>query len=308
MKQYGALLLLSGLFLGIYGCSDTATEQATPPTSKLVLNNASEKWADYWYQGEAEINSYRLTQQRYGQRRTGSAVLVFVTEPFGIEDQVKLDDPSAFDDEDKKTVLKLNRIHRFTTGIYDYSLMQSVFTPVNLSTPERTLKTTTTVQDWCGQTFSQLNARDGKYEHRQFSYFEKEGDLTQKLPLVLLEDELFSLIRMNPAHLQGAKIELLPGQFTSTMFHEPLAPKEARIRFINTENHRQCMVEYLHADKTLQIDFKANFPFTILGWKETINNIVVTEGQLISSIKSPYWQQNGQQFEVMRDSLQLNFF
>ena len=35
---------------------------------------------NYWHAGKAELNSYNLTQSRYGEARAGKAVLIFVTE------------------------------------------------------------------------------------------------------------------------------------------------------------------------------------------------------------------------------------
>ena len=46
---------------------------------------------NYWYQGKAEVASYKLEQARYGEMRDGHAVLVFVTEDFSKSKQVKLD-------------------------------------------------------------------------------------------------------------------------------------------------------------------------------------------------------------------------
>jgi hypothetical protein len=36
----------------------------------------------YWFNGEAELSSFQLTQARYGELREGKAVMIFVTEPF----------------------------------------------------------------------------------------------------------------------------------------------------------------------------------------------------------------------------------
>ena len=84
----------------------------------------------YWYQGKAELTSYNLEQARYGEMREGQAVLIFVTEDFSKSKQVKLDNPGAAGDDAEK-VLKLNMTKKFDTGLYPYSMMSSVFTPVN---------------------------------------------------------------------------------------------------------------------------------------------------------------------------------
>ena len=155
-------------------------------------------FAAYWYRGEAELTSYRLSQARYGAIREGEAVLIYVTEPFSRRRHVKVDDAEAAGD-DAETVLKLNATRSFVTGIYPYSMMTSVFTPVDLARP--TLKVTTTAQEWCGHTFTQLNRARAGWSLRAFSYFEQEGDRTQNLPDVWLEDALWTTLRLDPAAL-----------------------------------------------------------------------------------------------------------
>jgi len=84
------------------------------------------EWGDYWFQGKAEINSYNLTQYRYGEARDGEAVLIFVTEDFSRKKHVKLDDTEAAG-RDKISVLKMNQTREFVTGIYPYHMMLSAF-------------------------------------------------------------------------------------------------------------------------------------------------------------------------------------
>jgi len=56
-----------------------------------VKINEVTKLDDYWYQGKAEISSYQLEQARYSDVHPGEAVLVFVTEDFLTDKQVKND-------------------------------------------------------------------------------------------------------------------------------------------------------------------------------------------------------------------------
>lgn len=129
----------------------------------------------HWYQGKAEITSYKLEQARYGEIHKGDAVLIFVTEDFSRSKQVKLDNPVQAGN-DAVPVLKLNFTKKFNTGIYPYSMMLSVFTPVQIENYPRTLKATASSQEWCGHTFTQLNLRDNRYQAVLYSYFEDEGD------------------------------------------------------------------------------------------------------------------------------------
>ena len=168
---------------------------------------ADEAFGTYWYQGKAEITSYALEQARYGEIHKGHAVLIYVTEDFSGKKQVKLDRPEAAGD-DRVKVLKLNFTKKFSTGLYPYSMMTSVFSPVG---DPRPLKVTTSSQEWCGHTFTQLNRiRDG-YKVRQLSYFESEGDETTTFENAVTEDGLWTAIRLDPSGLPTGKIELIPG-------------------------------------------------------------------------------------------------
>jgi len=56
-----------------------------------ISSNAqlSQEFKQHWFDGYAEINSYALNQSRYGEQRNGSAVLIYVTEDFLADEQVK---------------------------------------------------------------------------------------------------------------------------------------------------------------------------------------------------------------------------
>ena len=62
----------------------------------------------YWHDGKAEIDGYRLTMDRYGEPRQGTAVAIYVTEPFSESRRVKVNDP-AQNPKDTFDVLKLNK-------------------------------------------------------------------------------------------------------------------------------------------------------------------------------------------------------
>ncbi len=183
--------------------------------------SANKDFSDYWYQGEVEISSYKLSQARYGALHEGSAVLIFVTEDFSKEKHVKLDNPAEAGDDGVK-VMKLNLIKLFNTGIYPYSMMSPVFSPVNLQDHPDALKVTTTSQEWCGHTFTQLNLEGDAYQAQLFSYFESEGGQQLEMENALLEDELWNMIRINPAKLPSGKINIIPGTMYQRLSHKPL--------------------------------------------------------------------------------------
>lgn len=265
---------------------------------------AFSQFAAYWYKGEGEVNTYRLEQSRYGEVREGEAVMVFVTEDFSKSKQVKLDNPAEAGN-DKVSVLKLNYLRRFVTGIYDYSMMESVFTPVRLEEYPHSLKLTTSSQEWCGHTFTQFNLDGDDYTVKTFSYFEEEGDSNKSLDAALLEDELWNRIRINPESIPTGVTEVIPGVFYARLLHRKLEPKQARIRFENREGMKVLVLEYLHLQRSLSIGFEPEFPHRILTWTEEDGGELSSRGVLKESIKSAYWQKNAAQFEYLRDTLEL---
>ncbi len=290
---FATLILATGCYSGGNQSSQTV----------LVANNsAGSKFADYWFNGEAELNTFELKQSRYGEIRTGEAVMVFVTEDFSKSKQVKLDNPEK-NKGDKVSVLKLNQIRRFVTGIYDYSMMQSVFTPTDLANHPRSLKSTTSLQDWCGQTFSQINLDGGLYKVANFSYFEQEGDNTTKLKADLMEDELWNRIRIAPESIQEGNYQFIPSVFYARLLHDPLKARQARVRKTMNETTTNLILEYLHLDRTLTIEYSTAFPHKILYWTEMQDGRLLSEGKLKTSIKSAYWRQQAVKYEYLRDSL-----
>ena len=283
-----------------YGCQSPAPREDAPSFTHFTGAN---EFADYWYQGQAELSSYELDIIRYGEPRRGDAVLIFVTEDFSRSRHVKLDYPEQAGD-DKVSVLKLNAIWKFPTGIYDYSLMGSLFTPVDLQAFPHSLKMSCSVQDWCGQAYFQLNRDKKDYVLRQYSYFETEGDQSYQVGPDLLEDELFTRIRINPGSVPEGEIDLLPGGFHARLKHLPLKPKRARIQFQATT---QCVVEYLHLDRTLRINFETAFPHRILSWSEEEGQRVVVSGKLRKTLQTAYWTKNSNEYLPLRDTLELMY-
>lgn len=205
------LLLFLTLTLLFITNTQTAKSQPQP--------HQNEQFKDYWYAGKAEITSYKLNQARYGKTHDGYAVLIFVTEDFSKKKQVKLDYSSKYKNDAVK-VLKLNLVKKFNTGIYKYSIMESIFTPVNLNDYPNSLKLTSSMHEWCGHIFTQLNLGNNSYGVNQYSYFESDGDKSFTLPKIFLEDELWTRIRISPQSLPTGKI--IPSLLISRLKHKEL--------------------------------------------------------------------------------------
>lgn len=278
-------------------------EASLVPDQELSSTSRSKEFDEYWYSGTGEISSYELKQERYGQVRKGDIVLVFVTEPFSHKKQVKLDRPQKAGN-DNVSVLKLNHIRKFNTGIYDYSIITSTFTPVELEQHPLTLKSTTSSQEWCGHTYTQLNLDGSKYRLQEFSYFESEGDKDSNMEAAILEDDLFSRIRITGGLPEG-DIKIIPSTVYSRFAHVPMKPTTATITKSMSDGVILYDVSYKNLDRKLSIDVESAFPYKILGWKEDSGNGRITTATLRKSINSPYWSQNGNEDEGLRDELQL---
>jgi len=282
-------------------CADTAVAQETS------------NFGDYWYQGKAEITSYRLEQARYGEMRQGDAVLIFVTEPFSQSKQVKLDHPQVAK-ADAVNVLKLNLTKKFTTGIYPYSMMMSTFTPIPRDDPWKVLKVTTSSQEWCGHTFTQLNAGDDGYSAELRSYFESEGDQELDLGKVLLEDSIWSLIRLSPIDLPTGEIEIVPGTLYQRLSHQPLVVQSAVATLAEQDDDLiRYRLHYPDLERTLIWTFERVFPHRIQSWEETrksgfgpSDEPLTTRATLNKRILLEYWRYNSVADETWRSEMGLD--
>jgi len=271
------------------------TIKSTPP---------SKEFNDYWYAGKAELNSYTLKQSRYGELREGEVVLVFVTEPFSLSKQVKLDNPQRAG-ADKVPVMKLNQLRKFNTGIYDYSVMTSTFTPIDTVQYPNTLKLNTSMQEWCGHTFTQLNLEDNNYHFKEYSYFESEGDTERQIKLALLEEELMTRLRINDGKLPSGKTTLILSSLYSRFSHNEMNISEANISSSETDDTVTHTIDYEHLPRKITITTQKAFPYKILSWTEDNGDGLITEATLKKSINESYWNQKSLSDEAMRDKLEL---
>jgi hypothetical protein len=265
----------------------------------------------YWYQGLAEVNRYGLTQSRYGELHDGEAVLIYVTEEFDAEAQVKWDHGER---THVVPILKLNAYRRFYTGVYPYTIMTSVFAPV--APGALALKVTMAVQEWCGTTFSQLNLRDGGYQGLLFSYFQSEGDQRFDLPEGWLEDALWTQLRRDPEGLPTGSFALVPSLVSLRLNHREAAALPASATLSDPQPIegvegwdqpvRHYAVRYdasAGTGRSLDIWFEAAFPHRVVAWEETgpalynpaggAPEVLTTRAVLTNSVLLDYWARHG---------------
>lgn len=299
MQKLARLTLSLSLFLFL-----VAVLMSCAPENREGVEET--QFASYWYQGTAEINVFDLQQSRYGERRQGKAVMIFVTEDFSKSKQVKLDAPEDRPSDAQK-VLKLNMTRDFVTGVYPYHTMLSIFTPVYEESPAP--KLTASVTEWCGQSFTQLNYKSGKYTAKQFSYFESEGDLESKLD-GQAEEELFTLLRLNPNLVPLGNVTLIPSLIFQRFAHIPLKPEQATIsRKMIGSDQAELTVVYGEIGRKIAIRYQQLFPYEITGFTETWTKAngqqEVTTATRTHLRQMPYWKQNEQVYESLRKELGL---
>lgn len=256
---------------------------------------------EYWYGGKAEITSYSLTQARYGELRKGDAVLIYVTEDFLPKEQVKADKQNP----DNISVLKLNSTKNFNTGIYPYSIMQSSFYPV--SDDRSALKVSGSVQEWCGQAYTQINARK-MFEITTHSYFENEADKQEKIPPAILENELWNKIRIRPEQLPTGEQSIIPSVEYCRLMHKDAKAYKASALLVKDNETYTYTIFYPELDRDLSIKFNSSFPYEIMSWTETYKQGALklsTVATKIKTIKTDYWTKNKNEFGFYRDSLGL---
>lgn len=274
-----------------YSCN---TNSPQINTTLNTLSEAKERHVlePYWFDGNAEVNTYELEQVRYGAHRKGKAVAIFVTEPFIRSRQVKADhyDPK---NTDHTVVLKLNLVREFQTGIYPYRLFSSVFTDLGESASPHALKAVSSIYEWCGVAFTQLNQQDNHFALHAYSYFESEGDRQDRLPIQFLEDELFNLIRINPELLPIGDTNMIPGLSYCRLKHQAIQSVKSDCSKSNVNDTvAEYHIEQAAFQRSIRIQYLIKPPHDILSWEESYPE----EGVIMSSTakrthkeKLQYW-------------------
>lgn len=307
------LFLIIAAIVVLFSCATVLSPDKSP--SEASENELRDpEFNAYWYTGKAELSSYDLQQARYGEMHEGKSLMIFVTEDFLLEDQVKKESASS---GKATSILKLNKIDRFKTGLYDYSIMLSTFTPIQRNLFPQALKTTFTSQDWCGQSFMQMNLKEGGYLASTRSYFESEGDEDINLGNAILEDELWTRLRMDPLSLPQGKVQFISSSQHIRLRHTELTTEQAEVRLTLqvTDDNREQYVYSVNFDsgRKLTIFFQSVFPYRIYGWEEKVKSgfgqsskWLTTKATLDKTIKSSYWAENSPEFMPKRKELGLD--
>jgi hypothetical protein len=181
-----SLIAVSAAAVLAIPASSTATAKSTgaAPASPALPIPPSPAFLRYWKSGLAEITSYAITTERYGEMRKAQCVMVLVYEEMNADTRIKVESDRTPAPK-RIPVLKLNNLLKFTTGVYDYSVMTSVFAgltgPGSLR-PFPPQKISLSSQEWSGQVFHQIVPRPNGLYSEIHSYLESEGDAIGTLP------------------------------------------------------------------------------------------------------------------------------
>lgn len=277
------------------GPAQIAEPLAAGIQAPLPQVKVSKKFKEHWRDDRAELSGYVITTMRYGRPRHGVVVLVYVTEPMDGRVWVKTDDP----DEHSVDVLKLNHTLNFRTGIYPYSVMTSVFSPVDGQGRERfaPAKISLTVQEWCGHVFREIFPKGNHLHSVAHSYFAGEGDRRETIrtePMTLYEDALLIQLReLDGAFAEGRNWEgfIVPTLWSGRKSHKPPRPVPATITrteaAIRGEPVTLFKLRYRGYTRTFVVE--KSHPHRVLGWD-------ISDGEQASILRTtrlPYWMLNG---------------
>lgn len=282
------IFFLNSLAFGLSAMTDTWSER--------------QAWIQgFWYAG-AEINRYELSQNCYGQQHSGHCEWIFVTEPFDSQQQVK-------DEQGKGVaidVLKLNALRHFHTGLYSYRSMVSTFQPVDIERYPYPLKSNASIQDWCGQTFQQINRQPQGWQLRLYSYFQRMGDQNQSLADAYVEDALWLWIRLNPEALPLGEFPIIPGAFHSRIAHCQPQVLRAVGRLERHASTWTYSLDYQDYDRRLSIDFDIEFPHIIRAWQASSKQGTTRAVLRKRWMHCNYWEHNQPQDRSLRRQLDLD--
>lgn len=277
-------------------------QDATAPGTTPVYDAAF--W-EHWGDGQAEMASYDLRIMRYGEERKGTAVAIFVTEPFSNAVRVKSDGGRAKGDQ--FPVLKLNLVKDFPTGVYDYNMMASTFvalTSVNGRPAGTATKVSFSSQEWCGHVYHQLLFDKAGVREQIHSYFDGEADKSETLKARaggISEDALFmwarglAYPRLKPG--ESISVPMLMSIQHARLNHKPVAWTEAKLSRSKQGSTQEVPagsfeVETLTAalgDRTWTFHVELAAPHRLIKWACTSGE----SGELVGAERMKYWDLKG---------------
>jgi len=184
-------------------------------------------------------------------------------------------------------------------------MMASIFTPID--SEEKTYKVATSSQEWCGHTYTQLNHKGSAYVGKLHSYFQDEADQEFTIADALLEDDIWTKIRLDPSALPKGDIDMIPGTMFLRLKHKDhtVEPAKAQLKSTPDEALSTYTIAYKNFSRELSITFENEFPHAIISWEE-VSNGGKTTARRTHSINSPYWEKHDVADGELRKKLGLD--
>ena len=303
--------------VGACGASGAAPGASTGGAATLVphpdfparpAHRASREFTAAWSDGKAELSGYRAIVPRYGHLREAELVLIYVTEPMDRRTWIKDDEVRGADRVD---VLKLNASLKFLTGIYPYSVMTSVFAPVDDWGGDRfsPVKITLSAQEWCGHVFAGVWPGRDRLESQVTSYFASEGETHETMTTpagTLYEDALLIQLRELDGPFAGGHDwhgSIVPTLWGVRRAHEPIRAVAATITRSDARagdvDVTRFVLERPGFRRTYDVERAA--PHRVIAWQSSDGEDV----HILQTARLPYWQLNDPGNETYRDQLGL---
>lgn len=305
LQTVGMLTLLASSALLLLGSCSNEPAPLAP--------RADGEFETLWYDGQAELAGYVWKGSRYGELRTGEAVAIFVTETVDADSHVKLDDPS----KSGVTVLKLNLVRDFQTGLYDYDTTTSVFAEVGAFRP---LRVTFASQEWCGHVHESLDVGK-KLALDVQSYFEGESVATTLAwkENAVLGDHLFVWLRgLRGAPLAAGETRELP--YLADGFERRLRHAKAEWQSVKITRAAANASETVPAGtfpavvytlatgdgRSGRVAIEEAYPHRLLAWSWQRGAEVLDSGAMTGSKRLKYWELHAEGQGALRAELGLS--
>lgn len=313
MARFGLEIALAGALL-LAGCAKAPEPAAAPVVEKVVKDAASPVYdAAFWKtwgDGFAELTSYDLQYPRYGAKRGGTAVAIVVAETFANSLRVK-SDPGVRGKDDEFSVMKLNLVEDFQTGVYDYNLMLQSFVAlesVNGRAAGVLTKAAWSSQEWCGNLFKQALIDRDAARISSHSYFDGEGDQETKLAApgaaFLSEDALFLWARgMAWPAMKAGETREVPLLFSLQSARFKKGPAQMGTAVLTRESGGEFDVyrAKLSDGRERVFEVEKTAPFRVVKYTGSDG----LEAKMIASERMKYWELNKPEGVAALEKLKL---
>jgi hypothetical protein len=299
----------SALLLLLASCNASASgstaDVTLPDFPARPRDRASAAFGRVWHDGRAEMSSYDAVVSRYDAPRTAELVLVTVTEPMDRRTWIKDDDVRG---ENRVEVLKENVSLKFETGIYPYSVLTSVFMPVDAWRGERfsPVKISLSVQEWCGHVFHGVWPGEDRFLERRFSYFASEGERAESVstgPDVVYEDALLVQLRELDGPFAGGRDwhgTLVPSLWGARRSHVEARPVPASITRSSAPGVNRF--ELAAGSHRASFEVETAPPHRVVSWTTSEGD----RARIRKTARLAYWELNHPGDERMREAIGLS--